>query len=828
MAYIHTLNSFFRLNKYLKYFLKGCAIILSVLVLVYIVIFTYVSINKKKIISQVTELVGKKLNGTVKIGSVDLSFFSHFPQTSVLIHNVSITDTLYNVHHHIFFQAEQLSARLSFTKLISRKAAINGIRIDKGSFYVYTDTSGYTNAYLLNPKQDSTAAGKPAGKNELRSIILNQVRIIIDDQQKNKLHDVVVNNLEMKLDDRDATSFFFDTKANIFVHSLAFNLERGSFIKEKKFDGEFELRYDKKIKQLQFDSIDINLAGHPFNITGRFDLAGKAPQFLMRLHTKQIMYDFGKSLLTPKIDSALSIVNIDKPTDVDVDLSGPLKGGDPLILVRWRTKDAHLVTPFLDFDNATFSGYYSDEVVAGLPRKDPNSIIVVNKFTANWMGLPLTSDSFVVMNLYQPLLTCNLRSDFPLTTLNDIIGSNSIQLEAGNGSVNISYKGPIEKNNNTNSFVNGVISFKNGLVLYAPRDIELKNVNGRLVFKSSDVFIENLQCLVLNNKVIMDGQARNLLTLINTEPNKVNIDWNVFSPSLNLGSFTFLLKSRKKITANNASKRKLAKLASKIDQVLDEGRLHVTLKASQLLYKKFHAANASADITLLPDSYLINNVSMDHAGGHMGLNGSLVTQRSNYHEAKINVNMENVDVSEVFGAFNNFGQDGITSQNLDGKLTAKINASLGVDDEGKVLPSSIQSIVDFSLKDGTLKDFEPVKKLQNFIFKNRDFQNIRFAELKDRLEISNQEVKINRMEIESSVMTMFVEGIYSNKGTTDMSIQVPLSNLKKRGADYNPLNIGTDKSGGIHIRGRPGPDGKIKFKLDLFNKFKKEKDKEQN
>ena len=44
----------------------------------------------------------------------------------------------------------------------------------------------------------------------------------------------------------------------------------------------------------------------------------------------------------------------------------------------------------------------------------------------------------------------------------------------------------------------------------------------------------------------MDGQAKNLMTLINTDPNKVNIDWNIYSPALNLSSFTYLLKSGKK------------------------------------------------------------------------------------------------------------------------------------------------------------------------------------------------------------------------------------------------------------------------------------------
>jgi len=77
------------------------------------------------------------------------------------------------------------------------------------------------------------------------------------------------------------------------------------------------------------------------------------------------------------------------------------------------------------------------------------------------------------------------------------------------------------------------------------------------------------------------------------------------------------------------------------------------------------------------------------------------------------------------------------------------------------------------------------------------------------------------------VMSSFVEGVYSTKRNTDLSIQVPQSKSHKRKADINLENIGVEKKGGssIFIRGRPGPDGNIKFKLDLFNKFKKEKEK---
>jgi hypothetical protein len=132
------------------------------------------------------------------------------------------------------------------------------------------------------------------------------------------------------------------------------------------------------------------------------------------------------------------------------------------------------------------------------------------------------------------------------------------------------------------------------------------------------------------------------------------------------------------------------------------------------------------------------------------------------------------------------------------------------------------------LKNGALINFEPIKKIQDFIFKNRDFDDIKFAELKDRLDISNEEIKINRMEIASSVLSIFVEGVYSMRGNTDLSIQVPLSNLKKRDTGFVPENTGVNQKTGrsLFLRARPGNDGAIQIKLDLFNKFAKKKRKE--
>jgi hypothetical protein len=269
----------------------------------------------------------------------------------------------------------------------------------------------------------------------------------------------------------------------------------------------------------------------------------------------------------------------------------------------------------------------------------------------------------------------------------------------------------------------------------------------------------------------------------------------------------------------------LSALAVSIDNLLDKGRLSVDLQATRLQYKKFEAGNVRANISLLEDSYVIHQVSMNHGGGRMNMDGTVSVIKPGYLQAKLKADMSQVDVKTLFRAFDNFGQDGIKSENLEGRLSTKLTASMAMNEAGKIYPSSMIGLVDFSLKNGALNNFEPIKKLQNFLLKNRDFENIRFAELKNRLEFRNQEIIINRMEIQSSAFSLFVEGKYGTKGSTDISIQVPLSNLKKRAVDYKPENIGVNKKGGrsLFLRGRPGDDGNIKFSLDLFNKYHKDK-----
>ena len=795
---------------------------LLIVVLLFAALYIYIYANRKTLIAQVKEQMSESINGDVVFDNTDISFFRSFPKIAVHVQNIRVSDTMYHQHKHALLEAKDLFANLSIVKIIQKKSPVSGISIKQGNVFFYTDTSGYSNGYLLASKKDPAGGPKTTSKNiSLRELVLKDVRITMLNKQRGKYHDFIIRKLDVDLRDEE-DNLVLKTESNLLVKSVSFRQSKGTFLQDATFAGDFKLIYGKKDQVLSFNEIRPVISGQPFTLSGSFDLGEKNPSFKLKLKTANVSYDGIKKLLPARIDSSLSIVSLEKLLEAEADLFGPLRGGDPYVIVRWKAKDVTLKTIFMDFSHASFNGVYKNEVVPGLPRKDPNSMISINTFTADWRGLKVKADSINIINLTAPVLTCNLRSAFPLTSLNNLVQSESLKLNAGDGEVLLSYSGPIVRNNNTNSFLNGFIRFKNGKVLYTPRNVLMTNVNGLLKFTNSNILIENIQCRVLEHNITMNGIADNLLTLIDTEPNKINVRYNIFTPSLNLAAFTYLLKSRTAV--KTPTDNKLKNLSNKIDEVMERGRIEVDLKADNLSYHKLNGTNLQAGITILQDRYLIDRVSMNFANGSMALKGQLVNLSNNIHSATVSADLQNVDVKKVFYSFGNFGQDGITDQHLEGDLTARADVSLTLNDDGKPLPSSTNGVVDFSLRNGALINYEPLKKIQQVVFKKRDFDNVRFAELKNRLTISAGEVRINRMEVQSSVLSFFAEGMFSQKGNTDISVQVPFNNLKKRETDYQPENIGIDKKGGrsIFLRGQPGEDGKIKFKLDLFKRYEKE------
>lgn len=798
--------------------------ITGVVLAIWMIVWIYVIMNKKSILSKVTTELNSRIKGTIKIGDLDPSFISTFPHVSIRLSQVLVRDTMWAQHHHDLLKAERIYIRLGLLSLFSGSPEIKRVIINKASVYIFSDTSGFTNEYVFDG-QDAQKKAKSSAS-PLPDIELRNVRFVMDLKGRNKLYDFDVSRMNCNIKPI-GNRLQLNIKTSLLVHSLAFNTDNGSFAKEQPLEGSFRLFFDRSAKKLEFKDVMLKIDDHPFSFTGMFDLKGVPPLYFLSIKTNNINFRTAASLVSNNIGKKLDSFDIKKPFNISTTLDGTtLPNKIPLVSIDVQVKNNIVSTPIGEISQASFQAHFTNRLLPSTEKSDANSGFKFTGFSGTWENIPLKSDAVMVSNLKNPVMACDIHADFSLKRLNELLGSSTLEVTNGICNANLVFRGPLQENDTAVASITGKINFRDAAINYTPRNLLLTKCSGQLVFDDKDFYVKQLKAQAGTTQLLMNGKVENLTSLIDQSPEKLVLDWNITSPKLNLEDFISFLGKRSSKTAV-ASKRRFLKLANQIDRMLNEGSVDLQINADRLLYKKFDASNVAANLQLTERMVALKNVLVQHAGGSLTLNGSM-KEEALHNSIALSSKMNNVDITKTLTAFNNFGQDGITDKNLKGVLSADINITGLITDKANILENSLKGIIDFHIRDGQLINFEPVQKISQIAFKNRDFSDIRFAELKDKIEVNGSAIKVNRMEIRSTVFTMFVEGIYDVKKGTNFSIQVPLSNLSKRDEDAELKNKGIRSRTGasLHLRAKTGEDGKAKISWDPFKRALKNKEKE--
>jgi hypothetical protein len=207
-------------------------------------------------------------------------------------------------------------------------------------------------------------------------------------------------------------------------------------------------------------------------------------------------------------------------------------------------------------------------------------------------------------------------------------------------------------------------------------------------------------------------------------------------------------------------------------------------------------------------------MSLAHAGGSINMNGTM-TQDGVNNRFKVHADIKNVQIDQLFHAFDNFGMQSLGAKNLKGTFSATAAVSGNVQDNGKMVPQSIYGTLAFDLRNGALIHFAPLEDIGNLIFRGRNLSNITFENLKNTLTLQGNKIIIPPMQINSSALYMDVSGVYAMTKGTDMYITVPLRNPKKDEDIVDKEEKKNRRRKGIvlHLHARDGEDGKVKIRL---------------
>ncbi|AWH86910.1 AsmA family protein [Flavobacterium album] len=798
--------------RWARWVFRGVLVVFLFMIVAYVSLAWYINTHKEEVLVSVTSELNEGITGTIEIGDMNPTFLTGFPRVSLRLEKVVVKDSLYANHGKILLKAESLDIAVNAMALMRGTIEIKKIAIADAAITMYTDSLGYSNASVFKKGKKSKGGGGGSFP-ELRKLDLENVTFVIDNQKSGKLYNFAIDGLKGSID-YTSDGWDADIKLNTLVHSMAFNTRKGSFIKDQRVAGKFDISYKDTDSLIVIKKNPLEIGGEDFSVGGRFKTGSPQAKFAINIENKSILWRNAANLLSPNITGKLLMFDIKKPIAVKCDLIGDFnEKGDPLIRVNADVSDNILDTPGGAVDNCSFFGIFTNNHVKDNGFNDANSAIKLFGFKGDYSGIPIAMKKVYILNLEKPVAVGDFASTFKMEKLGSIIDTDLLKFSKGTADVKLDFSADIVDFRLSKPLVNGVVAIKDADVGYVPRKLDFKDISVALNFTKDDLFISKIILKSGKSTVNMDGSIKNFLNLYYSDPAKIVLTWNIHSPQLHLGEFMGFLGSRQR-KAVPVKKARKGNMTEDLNLLFEKSNVDMKLRVDKLYYNRFFATDAKADILLTDNGVVVKNAGLKHAGGSLMINGMML-QQGKVNKYSLDAVISDVDINKFFYAFNNFGMETLKAEHLKGLVSSKASVTGSITDAGAMVPKSMYGTVTFGLRKGKLIDFDPVKNVGKFAFPFRDMKNIDFYNLNGKFDIKGEKVTIHPMKINSSVLNMDVEGVYSFGKGTEIYVDVPLRNPKKDKDITDKEELAKRRNRGIvlHLKAVDDEDGKVKVKL---------------
>ncbi len=789
--------------------------------------------NKENIFRKVQSVVNDNLNGELEIEDVKFRPFGEGWGLNFSLVNVKLTDSLYKIHKVPFLEAGLIQVMVDFNGLYKGDIKIKNLVLRDGNLKIFVRNDGYTNLSIF--QNDKKKKKKKDSQNEddlikkFGSLRFVNFGVSFSDTISGRNFGAVFHDVSNKVTITDSTSNA-RLAGSVFFNGLVFKPEKGGFLINQETNLDLMVGYDAEKKQVKiFPSVLESATNDKIGIHGHFDLADSVGKFELNFKARKIEVKNALPLLAKKISRQIDSLGIKTRVDTEVRLRGkmPAKRVLPRVDVHFKTDTFHFDLPVGTLRNMQAEGNYNNQ---GDTLKEPsieNAHLSAPNVTGLFESIPfkfkLTLDNFTNPSA---ILDGSIRADS--SNLDQLLDPSRYRFKHGKANIDFHFNGNLKrfydsKKDKFDGNLYGKVSIQNISMDYLPRQIHLKKIKGDFVFNEKALVFPDLSLSDGQNVLFMQGKVMDLVPYLFGSPKPLRALVNVNIPSWKLNWLETLLAPRKAATTR---KRKKVKLADLLDNVIDNIEIVTKLQSKEVKYRNFVGNDVRGEFTVKNNSVRIENFSLKAFGSATAqISGEMNNSGAGLPFLSVKGKVVNADVHRVFSSFDNFGQKTITSENLKGKLNADFTFESRLNNNVKIVPSSMKGLLRFNLSNGYLINFEPLLKIKKLIFKKRNFEKVEFAPIHNEFRLTGQEILISPMEIESNVITLYVDGIYSFARKTDISIQIPLSNLKKRDSTYvlNPND--PDKKDGSKIFLRAiDEDGEVNIKL-AFRKKKKEKDR---
>lgn len=793
----------------MKYVKRIIGIIFLLLIVLLASVFILLAVYKKELAGVLIGNLKINYGLTLKVQDVDVSLFNNFPQASVKLKGVFLNSDLHPDKKPLL-TAKSIALSINLQKLLKKEFEVNAISVNDASVNLVKNSDGSKNFEFTNQNSTQTVKANALTFN-IRKIALSNTTFSFSNKEKGQVIDLtfVDNTIGLK---KHPEGFKIDLNGTLNVAGLLFNPAKGAFLKNTVAEVNINaiwFTHSKSVFVHVPSTITIDKTDYEANA---FIQLGEEKKLALKINAKAISYQKTARLLNTKIQHTLSNFTVTKPFDASVLVIAALGvKQDPIILVNVKSRDNDITigNSKIPYSNVSFNGTILSLDSSFTKGNEEKARVIFSPVKGNVYDVPFTA-AIRVTNFTDPFINISA-SLFIDAAKAQLLASDEFDLK-GTCVANVSYSGSTHKLNkeeflNEDMKLNAVLVFKNFSYKEHHKPY-VYTVNGKTRLTNTELKFNQLKLKTDGGDVALDGKVNYFAQYVLGLTNDLKINLTATTGRFILDPF--LKKSNKPITAQSARASKKA-----VKQLNKESNFEfsVLLKAQKMLVRKVIAENAVIDLFYKNSLLNIRSLSVNTCDGKLTAKATV----DKLETIKAELNLDNINVTELFEQFENFGQQAIQSKQLKGKISVNAKFDTKLDENMQIIPSTMGGIVKLKLKEGHLLNYEPLQNISNFVFHNRDFNDVTFSEMHETFRINGYEMDIEELEIASNILNLFVQGTYNFKSLSNINLVIPWSNLKRRGKNYIPKSSGqsAEDTKGLKLNYSGMPK---KMKLNLGHK----------
>ncbi len=721
---------------------------------------------KERIIAQFVREANKNLNTPVKIGEMDISIFSSFPQMAIVLKDVYIEDS--HEGSYPLLTASEIRCQLSPIQVWKGNYTVKGLTIIDSETNLKINKEGENNYTILKPRESKSQNGSSM-KFELHDVQLERTRVhYIDVGAEEHL----TFSSEELLASIHSANDVYDIEAEGELTTEKISVNGNSFLAGKSFKVTSELSYDDAQRNLIIKPSTLSIRNSSFNVAGTYTWKQKN---IIDITTKGHETD---------IQSLLSLLN----ESVSKKFQKYRSKGEVYFTSRLHGEISRKVSPSINidfgFNDATLNNPDSRSQITGAslegsfvsPQilKTESATLNLKNIKAKLNDEPFTAD-FQLRNFNDPAVKFSFDGRLDAKSLLDFYPVKNLEDLSGSLIANVKFDGKVGllKKRATAQRVSteGTIQLENIGLTYGHDKVRLENLRGNMQFNNIDLALSDVSGKIGNSDFLLNGFFKNIITFILFDNQPIGIETDLKSTYLDVDElFAMGFGQPSKGPAESKKEQYEFKISRNIN-------LNFNCDVKALRYKRFYATELKGDLLVKNEMAVSRNIKFNSMGGDMSFTGIVDAKNNKAIDVISSFRLNGINIDSIFYVFENFDQNFIIDKHLKGKAYADVSLEFALNQNLRLYQETLVSDISTSIKGGELNNFEPMKKLNKYL-NDEGLSKLRFSDIKNDIHIENKTVYIPQMEVRTNVTSIKVSGTHTFDQRIDYRLIAPLRNDK--------------------------------------------------